>query len=211
LKTQLVIYANVGVNYKNLKQTLLTLSILAAILTCCEKDNDGFKKSSFLIVGDSINCDYKKYNPDLVFSSLVDSLDIDFDFKRDVLFSRNSVYIDSCEEFLANCPPNVICDCFPTIYTNYNIELINDTEIAIDNDSTIHEFTIYDTISNKNKWSKIVKYPLYHRDINDPYWAGSKEYFIGFRSTQNLDTSYSWINIGINNSGFVIMELAIQK
>jgi hypothetical protein len=64
----LLLYANVGVNYKNMKQTLLILSILDAILTCCEKDIDGFKKSSFLIVGDSINCDYKNSNPDLVFS-----------------------------------------------------------------------------------------------------------------------------------------------
>jgi hypothetical protein len=128
-----------------------------------------------------------------------------------VFLNKSFAYIDSCEEFLANCPPNVICDCFPTIYTDYNLEMINDTEIAIDNDSTLHEFSINDTISNKNNWSKTVKYPLYHRDIADPYWTGSKEYFIGFRSTQNLDTLYSWTNIGINNSGFVINELAIQK
>jgi hypothetical protein len=151
------------------------------------------------------------YNPDLVYSSLVDSLDIDFDYKKDVLFSRNSVFIDSCEEFLANCPPDVICDCFPTIYTDYNIELTNDIEIAINNDSTIHEFAVNDTISNKNKWSKNLRYPLYHRDIADPFWTGSKEYFIGFRRAQNIDTLYSWINIEINNSGFIIKELAVQK
>ncbi len=183
-----------------MKQTLLTLSFLVTILICCEKDDDGFDSPSYLIVGDSLNSEHMNYNPDLVYSSLVDSLDIDFDNKKDVLFSRNSVFIDSCEDFLSNCPPNVICDCFPTNYTEYNIELTNDIEIAIDNDSTIHEYAVNDTISNKNKWSKNVKYPLYHRDIADPFWTGSKEYFIGLRSTQNLDTLYSWINIEINNS-----------
>ncbi|MBN1970249.1 MAG: hypothetical protein JW870_12845, partial [Candidatus Delongbacteria bacterium] len=96
-----------------MKQTLLTLSFLAIIMICCEKDDDGFNRSSFLIVGDSVNCKHMNFNPDLVYSSPVDTLDIDFDYNKDVIFSRNSVYIDSCEEFLANCPPNVICDCFP--------------------------------------------------------------------------------------------------
>jgi len=194
-----------------MKHILLSFSFLAALLICCEKDDDGFKRSTFLIVGDSINCRHVNYNPDLVLSSLVDSLDIDFDYKNDILFSRNSVFIDSCEEFLANCPPNVICDCFPTIYTDYNLELTNNVEISIDNDSTIHEFSLNDTISNKNIWSKIVKYSLYHRDIADPYWTGSKEYLLGLRRTQNVDTMYSWINFAINNSGYLIKELAIQK
>jgi len=201
---------NGGVNYKNMKQTVITLSFLVAILTCCEKDSDGFKKSSFLIVGDSINCKHMNYNPDLVFSSLVDSLDIDFDYKKDILFSRNSVFIDSCEEFLANCPPNVICDCFPNYITDYNIDLTNDIEIAINNDSTIHEFRLNDTISHKIIWTKRVKYPLYKRIDIVPYWNDSKEYYLGLKVTENSDTMYSWINIEIINTGFIIKEFAIQ-
>jgi hypothetical protein len=194
-----------------MKKPLLTLSFLAAIITCCEKDHEGFKSSSFLIVGDSINCDYINYNPDLVFSSSLDSLDIESDYKTNVLFSINSVFIDSCDEFLANCPPNVICDCFPTIYTDYIIELTHDLEIAIDCDSTIHEFAINDTISINDKWSRKVKYPLYHRGVSDPFWTGSKEYFLGLRITHNEDTAYAWINIEINNTGFLIKELAIKE
>jgi hypothetical protein len=194
-----------------MKQTLISISFLVALLLCCEKNDDIFDRSTFLIVGDSTNCRHVNYNPDLIFSSFVDSLDIDFDYKYDIAFSRNSVFIDSCEEFLSNCPPNVICDCFPTVYTDYNLELANNVEIAIDNDSTIHEFLLNDTISNGNKWSVNVKYPLYHRDIADPYWNGSKEFILGLRVSQNVDTIYSWIRIGIDNSGFLIKELAIQK
>jgi hypothetical protein len=194
-----------------MKKTLLALCFLVTILFCCEKDEDGFTRSSFLIVGDCLNCEHTDYDPDLHYCSWVDSLDIDRDYKKDLLFSRDSVFIDDCEEFLANCPPNVICDCFPTLYTDYNIELANDSELAIDNDSTIHEYAIHDTVSNKNQWSKNTKYPLYHRSISDPFWTGSKEYFIGIRILQNRDTLYSWINIEINDSGFVIKEMAIQK
>lgn len=194
-----------------MKKPILTLSFLAAIITCCEKDNEGFKSSSFLIAGDSINCDYINYNPDLVFSSSLDSLEIESDYKMIVLFSKNSVFIDNCDEFLANCPPNVICDCFPTNYTDYIIALTNDLEIAIDIDSTIHEFSINDTISIYDKWSKKVKYPLYHRSVSDPFWTGSKEYFLGLKTTHHVNTAYAWINIEINNTGFIIKELAIKE
>ncbi len=65
-----------------MKRTLLALNIFVTILTCCKKDDEGFNRSSFLIVGDVINCEHLNYSPYLVFSSLVDSLDIDFDYKR---------------------------------------------------------------------------------------------------------------------------------
>lgn len=121
------------------------------------------------------------------------------------------MFIDDCDEFLANCPPNLICDCFPTLYTDYIIELTNGLEIAINNDSTIHEFAINDTIINTDKWSIKVKYPLYQRDISDPFWTGSKEYFVGLKTTHNVNTAYAWINIEINNTGFIIEGLAVKE
>jgi hypothetical protein len=196
---------------KSLKQTLIAILILLPFLLSCEKNDDTTIRSSFIIVGDSLNCVYVNYNPDLVFSSNQDSFDINFDTKHDVEFSINSVYIDDCEEYLANCPPDFICDCFATIYADYNIDLSHSIEIAIDNDSTIHEFIVNDTISENNEWSEITKYPLYHREIADPYWTGSNEVIIGLRKIQPPDTLYSWIRLGIENAGFIVKELAIQK
>lgn len=177
----------------------------------CERDNGGYTRSAYLIVGDSVNCTHTSYKPGLVFGSLVDSFDIDYDFEKDLIFSRNSVYIDDCEAFLANCPPNLICDCFPTIYTDYCINLANTIEIAVDHDSAVHQFLVNDTISNKNKWSHTIKHPLYHRDIYDPYWTGSKEYYLGLKVIRNEDTLYSWVNISISNYGFTVKESVIQK
>jgi len=196
---------------KTMKSTQVLLSFLITILCCCENNDDLTKRSSYIIAGDSLNCTYINYIPDLVFDSSLDSIDITDDYRKDVEFSTKSLFIDTCEAYLANCPPNVICDCLPTIYTDYIITLANSMEIAIDNDSTIHEFVLNDTISNLNKWSKTVKYPLYHRNISDPNWTGAKEYILGLRVAQVVDTLYSWLRMEIDNSGFIIKDVAIQK
>jgi hypothetical protein len=194
-----------------MKQTFFSMCFLLVLLLSCEKNDDTISRTSFLIVGYSINCEYINYSPDLVFNSASDSFDINFDNKYDIEFSINSSFIDNCEEYLANCPPNVICDCFASFYTDYSIDLSDNIEIAIDNDSTIHAFVINDTISTINKWSKNTKYPLYHREVSDPNWTGSYEVIIGLRKIQRPDTLYSWIKIAIENSGFIVKELAIQK
>lgn len=77
---------------KAMKKPIVSLCLLAAILTCCEKDNDEFKRSSLLVVGDTINSEYINYNPDLVFSSSLDSLEIESDYKMNVFFKKLSVY-----------------------------------------------------------------------------------------------------------------------
>jgi hypothetical protein len=195
-----------------MKQPIILMGILILLLTSCEKDDGSIKtiRNSFLIVGDTTGCNHFDYTPDIVFDSESDLFDINFDGKYDVEIEINDVFID-CDEFLDTCPPDVICDCWPTIYIDYIINLASGIEIAIDTDSTIHEFMLNDTISDSNIWTSHTKYPLFHRTPYDVNWIGYYELFLGLRKIQNLDTLLSWINIRIENPDLYIKEAAIQK
>jgi hypothetical protein len=70
---------------------------------------------------------------------------------------KNIVFIDGCENFYENCPPGEICDCWPTIFTDYKIKLRHDFEIAVNSDSTSREFSKGDTISANNIWFNPLK------------------------------------------------------
>jgi hypothetical protein len=192
-----------------MKQTYNLIIAFFFLILACEKKDVILVRNNYIIAGDSVDNKYINFNPDPVFNSESDSFDVNFDNKFDVSFKLNSVFIDDCEEFFANCPPEYICDCWPTIYTDYLIGLASNTEIAIDKDSSVYEFAIKDTISNKNIWSNRVKYPLYHRTI-DSYWTGSYEIILGIREIQTTDTLYSWIHIRLENSGVLITKIGSQ-
>ena len=196
-----------------MKQTLFILLTSFALIISCERNDEPIKevRNSFLVVGDTLNCKYVDFNPDILFDTEMDSFDINFDNKFDVEFIENSVFIDDCEEVWENCPPDAICDCWPIIYTDYIINMTNNTEIVIDKDSTLHEFYINDTISKSNIWTRHTKYPMYHRTLYDTNWSGFYELILGLRKIQNPDTLYSWLSIRIENSVIIVKELAIQK
>jgi len=194
-----------------MKQTIILTGIFILLVTSCEKndDTDKNRRNSFLIVGDTTGCIYYDYNPDIVFDSGSDSFDLNLDGIFDFEVKINDVFID-CDES-DTCPPDVICDCWPTIYIDYLINLANGIEIAIDKDSTVHEFILDDTISCNNIWTSHTKFPIFHRTPYDVNWIGYYELILGLRNIQNLDTLLSWINIRIENPDLFIKEAAIQK
>jgi len=188
------------------KQIIILIFIIICFFASCEKDNIQEKRKPFIIPGDSIETNYFNYSPDIIFNSKSDSFDFNYDGTFDIEFERKDVFID-CD--LDTCPPGTICDCWPIVYIDYNINLAKNIEIAINLDSTIYEFSINDTISNSNIWARHNTYPMYH--WSPSYCSGVSERIIGLRKFSNADTLYSWIHLKIENYNIILMNGAIQK
>ena len=196
-----------------MKPVYLLAIILFFLIIACERNDDPVipSRDPYLVVGDTNNCLFRIYNPEINFNSESDSFDIDFDLRNDLEFRVNDVFIDDCEEFLNNCPPDVICDCWPTIYTDYIVNLSFDMQIAINNDSTNYNFIEGDTISNLCIWSDQTKFPIIRRTPYDVNRTGSYNLILGLRKINNHDTLYCWIKLRIENPGIYILGSSIQK
>jgi hypothetical protein len=189
-----------------MKQVVILIFAFICFSISCEKDKIQEIRKPFIIAGDSIETRYFNYGPDTIFNSKSDSFDFNYDGTFDMEFERKDVFID-CD--LDSCPPGTICDCWPIVYVDYILNLAKNIEIAINPDSTIYEFSINDTISNRNIWASYNKYPMYH--WSPSYCYGVSEGIIGLRNISNIDTLYSWINLKIVNYRVIIMNGAMQK
>ena len=191
-----------------IKTILILFLSMFALLSCEDNDiNPNFTRYNFLVIGDTNNCNYIDYSPDLIFNSPLDSFDIDSDNVYDIKFIIDDIFIDNCDEFFENCEPEELCDCWPTIYTDYIIKLNQNIEIAIKPDSTCYKFDIGDTLSFKNQWSDHLKYSFYQRKPG----TEDLEQIIGIRKAINNDTLLAWVTLKINNEGIIIDESSIQK
>lgn len=190
-------------------KTLLLVFTLIILLTSCGKDDEPIKVSrvSYLIAGDTLNCLYNNYN----LSPDSNSIDINMDNVTDFALLKEIRIVDDCEDFYENCPPDVICDCWPNIYIDYFINITGNAEIAIDTDSKLHAFSLNDTISNKNTWTCGSKFRLGNGFLlgmqMDPYY----ELLLGLRIVDEQDTLYSWLEIRVEERGITKVESAIQE
>jgi hypothetical protein len=180
------------------------------ILTCfsCDKENVS-PNDSFLIVGDTTDCLYYKFPNGLYFGSDTGLLNINLDSKSELRFKIISVFIDDCDEFYENCDSTEICDCWPTVYMDYVIDLFNNTDIAINKDSTYLELHELDTISANSIWSPYLKFPFLRSYPDDLGWDQLGEFYIGFRNT-NQDTTYTWLKMELVNARFLVKSLATK-
>ena len=189
------------------------IGILIILISCKKTENTNEiqkTRQPFLVIDDTSNCNYISFDSNIL-EREKDSIDLNFDNKKDLEFLIEDTMIDNCDENLANCPPDAICDCWPYYATNFYINLPDTIEIAVDSNMNIKKFNANDTISNRNKWVTGDKIYLFQSTYIFQSYSETTNNILGLRTVNNLDTIYSWIHIKYEESNIKIEEISTQK
>lgn len=185
------------------------------ILFSCEKKDDEivkneFKRKSFLIINDTINCNYVNYDSKIL-NYEKDSIDLNFDSKNDMQFITEVLYIDDCEDFLVNCPPDVLCDCWPYWETNFYLNLPKNVEITVDLSHNVENLNLNDTLSNQRLWIHKDKILIHQCRYVGGEFSPPINVNVGLRTMANEDTMYSYIKMLFEKSRLKINSIVTQK
>lgn len=197
-----------------MKNSIISILIVLILFSCDRIDTDDLVvRNPYLILGNISACNVNSFRPFLRVSD--DSIDINNDLIYDFKLFTDDVYIDDCDEFYENCPPEVICDCWPIIYYDYSILNKSDIEIAMDSKYNYPLQLIEgDTINDNNFWASKYFNILFHNDAEIGeygHWTEQHEGYLGIRLVENKDTIYGWLIMELDSLKITLKEIALQK